>query len=152
MSITVDDIEALRRVLAELPRHQPKQVSKQEAVALLASELSAAQRRGYKPDELAQLFAERGITINAATLRGYLRRSRKVRRRGGKTLVRPENTATPTPPPSLIVETPAVPVPNVARPAPPRPAAVGAQDVSSASPRPGGSAPAALKDVPPPRR
>jgi hypothetical protein len=88
MSITVDDVEALRRVLAELPRNQPKQVSKQETVALLAAELGAAQRRGYKPEDLAQIFSERGIAINAATLRGYLRRNRKSsRRRGSKPAV-----------------------------------------------------------------
>jgi hypothetical protein len=81
MSITLDDVEALRRVLAELPRNQPKEVSKQETVALLAAELGAAQRRGYTPDDLAQIFFERGIAINAATLRGYLRRSRKSSRR-----------------------------------------------------------------------
>ena len=76
MTVTVEDIEALRRVLAELPRHQPKEVSKQEAIALLASELGTARRRGYKPDELAQILSDRGVAINAATLRGYLRRNR----------------------------------------------------------------------------
>ena len=33
MSVTIEDIEALKRILTELPRHQPKQVSKQEAIA-----------------------------------------------------------------------------------------------------------------------
>ncbi len=80
MSVTIDDIEALRRVLTELPRHQPKEVSKQDAIALLASELGAARRRGYTPDELARIFSERGVDINAATLRTYLRRNRKSRR------------------------------------------------------------------------
>jgi hypothetical protein len=82
MAITIDDIEALRRRLTELPRHRPTEVSKQEAVNLLASELSAARRRGYSPEELAQLLSEQGVMINAPTLRGYLRQSRKRRRRG----------------------------------------------------------------------
>lgn len=85
MAITIDDIEALRRRLAELPRNQPRAVTKQEAVSLLASELGAARRRGYSPEDLAQLFTEHGLTINAATLRGYLRRKRKVRRASAST-------------------------------------------------------------------
>jgi hypothetical protein len=77
MAITIDDIEALRRRLTELPRNQPREVSKQESIALLASELGAARRRGYSPEELARLLSEQGVAINAATLRGYLRRKRR---------------------------------------------------------------------------
>jgi len=86
MSITVQDVEALRSLLAELPRHEAREVTKQEAVALLASEIRAAQRRGYPPEELARILSERGVPINVATLRGYLRRTRKVRK---TTKVRP---------------------------------------------------------------
>jgi hypothetical protein len=82
MGVSIEDIEALRRELEALPRHQPQSVSKQDAVALLAKQLGAAQRRGYSADELAQMFANRGISINAPTLRGYLQRSR---RRGART-------------------------------------------------------------------
>jgi hypothetical protein len=82
MGITIDDIEALRRRLAELPRNQPREVSKQEAVTLLATELGAARRRGYSPEELAQLLSEQGVMINAPTLRGYLRRNRRSRKGG----------------------------------------------------------------------
>jgi hypothetical protein len=82
MGITIDDIEALRRRLAELPRNQPREVSKQEAVTLLATELGAARRRGYSPEDLAQLLSEQGVMINAPTLRGYLRRNRRSRKGG----------------------------------------------------------------------
>ena len=96
MAITIDDIEALRRRLTELPRNQPREVSKQEAVALLASELGAARRRGYSPEELAQLISEQGVAINGATLRGYLRRTRRSRkgRRGTPTTVGTKGAAT----------------------------------------------------------
>lgn len=96
MGITIDDIEALRRRLAELPRNQPREVSKQEAVALLATELSVAKRRGYSPEELAQLFGEHGVAINAATLRGYLRRNRRSRKsRAGKRVLGTESGTLP---------------------------------------------------------
>ena len=43
MSISVDDVEALRSILSSLPRHQPEQVSKQEANRL------GRQRAGRRP-------------------------------------------------------------------------------------------------------
>ena len=76
MSITVQDVEALRSLLAGLPRHEAREVTKQEAVALLASEIRAAQRRGYPPEEIARILSEKGVPINVATLRGYLRRTK----------------------------------------------------------------------------
>ena len=82
MAITIDHVEALRRHLAELPRNQPREVTKQQAITLLATELGAAKRRGYSPEELARLLSENGIAINVATLRGYLR-SRPSRKRSG---------------------------------------------------------------------
>lgn len=83
MAITIDDVEAVRRQLAELPRNRPREVTKQEAVTLLSSELGAAKRRGYSPEDLAGLLSEKGITINAETLRGYLRRARRSHKRRG---------------------------------------------------------------------
>jgi len=83
MSVSIEDIEALRRELEALPQHQPQSVSKQDAVALLAKQLGAAQRRGYSAEELAQMLSTRGIAINGPTLRGYMQRSRKTRSRSG---------------------------------------------------------------------
>jgi hypothetical protein len=93
MSISVDDVEALRSILSSLPRHQPKQVSKQEAIAALVSELAAAQRRGYSADDLARLMSEKGIDINGPTLRNCLRRLRKKRRARDKAKARQPNAA-----------------------------------------------------------
>jgi hypothetical protein len=80
MPISVDDVEVLRSILSALPRHQPQQVSQQEAIASLASELRVAQRRGYTTDDLARLMSEKGVEINGPTLRNCLRRLRKKRR------------------------------------------------------------------------
>ncbi len=96
MSISVDDVESLRSILSALPRHQPKQVSKQEAIASLVSELAAAQRRGYSADDLARLMSEKGIEINGPTLRNCLRRLRKKRRARDKPQIG-EVSAGPTP-------------------------------------------------------
>jgi hypothetical protein len=134
MSVTIEDIEALRRILTELPRHQPKEVSKQDAIALLASELGGARRRGYTPDELARILSERGVAINAATLRGYLRRNRSSRRgqENKAATNRRDRMAAPAPPTSSA---PTAPEP-ASPPSPPRAPAAG---VIAGSPVPMGS-------------
>lgn len=80
MPVSVDDIEAVRSMLAALPPNRPKQLTKQRAIASLASELGAAQRRGYTADDLARLISEKGIAVNALALKNYLRQSRKPRK------------------------------------------------------------------------
>lgn len=80
MPVSVDDIEMIRSMLAALPPTRPKQLTKQKAIASLASELGAAQRRGYTADDLARLISEKGIAVNALALKNYLRESRKPRK------------------------------------------------------------------------
>jgi hypothetical protein len=136
MAITIDDVEALRRRLAELPRNQPREVSKQEAIALLATELGAARRRGYSPDQLAQLLSEQGVAINTATLRGYLRKTRRSRgRRGGKTGAAGMKAAAAAQPPRTdstgVVTTPAAPAARTSSTASRSTAGAPANDVTS---------------------
>jgi hypothetical protein len=99
MPVSVDDIETIRGMLAALPPNRPKQLTKQKAIASLASELGAAQRRGYTADDLARLISEKGIEINALALRNYLRHSRKPRkgdkRAGSLTAARSIGASTP---------------------------------------------------------
>jgi hypothetical protein len=111
MPISVDDVEAIRGILSTLPRNEPKHVTKQEAIALLASELCAAQRRGYNAEDLARLISERGIEVNGMALKNYLRQSRKSRKRSrGKNAptagpsigVGTEPPATRTPPADVL--------------------------------------------------
>ena len=45
MSLTVEQLQDLRRVLGELPENEAKKVTKRDAVAALAGELATAQRR-----------------------------------------------------------------------------------------------------------
>jgi hypothetical protein len=79
MAFSMDDLETLRRDLAQLPPNRPKIVSKHDAVAALTSELVAAQRLGYSVEELAELLSAKGLAMTPGTLRGYLRRTRKKR-------------------------------------------------------------------------
>jgi hypothetical protein len=125
MSISVDDVEALRSILSSLPRHQPKQVSKQEAIASLVSELAAAQRRGYSADDLARLMSEKGIDINGPTLRNCLRRLRKKRRSRDKSKPRqPNGASTPASSPTVAADKKVPVVAGSEAPKPPAPAPV----------------------------
>jgi hypothetical protein len=147
MAITIDDVEALRRQLAELPRNRPREVTKQEAVTLLASELAAAKRRGYSPDDLAGLLSEKGIAINAETLRGYLRRARRSHKRR-VTKVAPLEKASEAsqkeqPRSAAAAPPPVLPPPTGIRPAP---SPVGSQTEALTSARPS-AAPPAVKDA-----
>jgi hypothetical protein len=81
MSVSTDDVEAIRSLLSALPRHQPKMLTKKQAIAALAAEIGAAQRRGYPAGDLAQLLSGRGIDVNGPMLRHYLRKIRKPRSR-----------------------------------------------------------------------
>jgi hypothetical protein len=133
MSITIKDIEAIRRHLSELPRNQPTEVSKQEAIALLATELGSAERRGYKHAELARLLSEHGIAINTATLRGYLRRGRKSRKREReRARTTPATGSMPPAQPPRSIQTSAGAVTAASATTPARSPAVGMQDAIGA--------------------
>ena len=68
MAFSTDDLEALRRDLAQLPPARPKSVSNRDAVGALTSELAAAQRLGYSVDDLAQLLSSKGLRMTAGTI------------------------------------------------------------------------------------
>lgn len=77
MPLNIEDLEILRRDLAELPPARPQVVSTQAAVLELAKELNGAMRRGYTVEELVGVLAGRGLAITVGTLRGYLRQAKK---------------------------------------------------------------------------
>ena len=116
MPLTADDLEILRRELSELPTTRPRTVTKQRAIAELASELAAAQRRGYTVEELAQLLADRGLAMTPGTLRGYLRRNRKKRRAGKPGAVASQQSTSGTPIEEIVRETAPGKTANDARP------------------------------------
>jgi len=85
MPITIATVDNLRRKLDELPPQEnvKHEVSKQEAVSLLADEITALQARGYAIDEIAQLLSNNGLPLSVATLKSYLSRARSSSRKPG---------------------------------------------------------------------
>ena len=92
MPITIATIDSLRRKRDELPPQDnvKREVSQQEAVALLAEQVSALQGRGYAIDEIASLLSSNGLPVSVPTLKSYLSRARAISRKGG---AKPRRTA-----------------------------------------------------------
>lgn len=86
MTYPLAQIEALKVQLKELPEPDvgSRSVSKQQAIRLLARDIARLQRKGYTLEQVAAVLSERGVDINAATLKSYLRRTKRRPRRGAQ--------------------------------------------------------------------
>jgi hypothetical protein len=102
MRITVAQVDDLRRKLEELPPQESakREVSKQEAVALMADQVAKLQQRGYAMDEIANFLTANGLPVSVQTLKSYLSRARRTGRTKQRRKVMPEKAApasTPSP-------------------------------------------------------
>lgn len=111
MPLTIEAIEKIATELKSLPPVENKQreVSKQEAVRLLAKEIGALQQRGYTLEQVATLLQSKGLDVNTATLKNYLRRAKPVKktdtpRRPRQAVAPPPETAGSEPAPGGITD------------------------------------------------
>ena len=76
-TLTVEHVEQISAKLKELPavENKKRQVSKQEAIKLLARDIKAMQARGYTLEQVSDLLKQLGVSLATPTLRSYLRRS-----------------------------------------------------------------------------
>lgn len=118
----------LDAALEEDPAEQP--MTKQELVQKLAPKIEAMRKRGKTLEKVAQLLTAKDFPISTGTLRSYLRRKRRGRRRapqmpgGAKTRqgqpTHPAAVATAGPSkeqPTAPTKTPGVPAPETRTPA-----------------------------------
>ena len=82
MPLTIEAVEKIATELKSLPPIENKQreVSKQEAVRLLAKEIGALQQRGYTLEQVSTLLQSKGLEVSTATLKNYLRRAKPVKK------------------------------------------------------------------------
>jgi hypothetical protein len=83
-------VEALQRSLEEVPVHRDDEVTKTDAIRMLAPQIHAIQAKGYSMGAIAQMLSERGLAITATALKSYLSHARspgarKKARAGRKT-------------------------------------------------------------------
>jgi len=107
MRITVAQVEDLRRKLEELPPQntEKREVSKQEAVALMADQVAQLQQRGYAMDEIAHFLTNNGLPMSVQTLKSYLSRARRTGRSKQRRKVVRVKEALPVSPPSEMKST-----------------------------------------------
>ena len=100
MALTLEAVGEIAATLKALPpiENKQRQVSKQEAIRLLAKEILASQKRGYSLEQIAEVLQSKGLALSAPTLKNYLQRSRASKQKD-----------TPRPPAAPVVDTAAPP-------------------------------------------
>jgi len=74
---TSEQLEAIALKLREMPEPEKtqKEHSKQDAIKVLAKEITALQKRGYTVEQIADSLTGAGLDIATPTLRNYLTRA-----------------------------------------------------------------------------
>lgn len=83
MALTLEAVGEIAATLKALPaiENKQRQVSKQEAIRLLAKEILASQKRGYSLEQIAEVLQSKGLALSAPTLKNYLQRSRPTKQK-----------------------------------------------------------------------
>ncbi|MNJ52563.1 hypothetical protein D3C77_479070 [compost metagenome] len=78
MRITIEKIESLQESVKNLPavENKKREVTKPEAVKMLASQVAELQGKGYTLEMIAEIFTNHGLEIKPQTLKSYLTRAR----------------------------------------------------------------------------
>lgn len=82
MKYSVEQLDAIALKLRQMPPVEKKnqEVSKQEAVKVLAKEIVATQKRGYTLDQISEALRGNGLDIATGTLKSYLQRAKPARK------------------------------------------------------------------------
>ena len=102
MTLTRAQIDQIAQKLKGMPAAPSASVNitKQEAVKLLAKEIASLQRRGYTLEQIAESLKHEGLDLSTATLKVYLSRANAPKR--------PRRSTPPIAPPPAGRETPAI--------------------------------------------
>ena len=73
-NIAMATIKDIQRHLEDSPARESSEVSKVQALRLLAPQILLMQSKGYSAAHIAGLLSERGVVVTAATLKSHLSR------------------------------------------------------------------------------
>jgi hypothetical protein len=73
----VDEIHRIRKVLQEAPESPNGQVTRPEAIRMLAPDIAAMRSKGYSLTHVAAMLAEQGLAVTEPVLKVYLRRAKR---------------------------------------------------------------------------
>lgn len=87
MKYTTEQLEAIALKLRQMPPAEKKKrdFSRQEAVKILAKEITALQRRGYSLEQISESLRGEGLDVATPTLKNYLQRSKITKKNPPKT-------------------------------------------------------------------
>lgn len=82
MKYTIEQIDEIAEKLRQMPpvEKRNQEVSKQEAVKVLAKEIVAMQKRGYTLEQISEALKGNGLDIATGTLKSYLQRAKPARK------------------------------------------------------------------------
>jgi hypothetical protein len=81
--IPLSDVAKLEQLIDQEPARAPSEVSKRQAVAMLAPKLYEMRRKGYAWRDVAAWLSGHGLTMTAAALQRHLRGIKGASVRGG---------------------------------------------------------------------
>jgi hypothetical protein len=81
--IALSEIAKLEHLIDQEPAREPNEVSKRQAVAMLAPKLHEMRRKGYAWRDVAAWLSGHGLTMTAAALQRHLRGVKDANARGG---------------------------------------------------------------------
>ena len=81
--IPLSDVAKLEQLIDQEPVHAPSEVSKRQAVAMLAPKLYEMRHKGYAWRDVAAWLSGHGLTMTAAALQRHLRGIKDGSVRGG---------------------------------------------------------------------
>jgi hypothetical protein len=81
--IPLSEITKLEHLIDQEPAREPNEVSKRQAVAMLAPKLHEMRRKGYAWRDVAAWLSGHGLTMTAGALQRHLRAVKDANVRGG---------------------------------------------------------------------
>jgi len=72
-----ETVQQLQQSLNEVPPYQATELSKQQTIRALSTQIFALRSKGYSWTSVAAMLSERGLPVSVAALRTYLRRVRE---------------------------------------------------------------------------
>jgi len=82
--LTVADVKKLAEELKSLPdvENEARQVTKIEAVKMMADQIALLYERGYSYEMIARILTQKGLSITVTSLKAYLARAKaEIRKR-----------------------------------------------------------------------
>ncbi len=70
---SIDEVHRLGRFLEERPEHQRTEVTRREAIRILAPQIAGLQSKGYTIAAIASMLSGHGVDISPVVLHTYLR-------------------------------------------------------------------------------